>query len=167
MKKKLICILFFLMLVMISTLSSTTLAIKGDITSFSSEKSIKHVSSDEFDLVVTAGPIEQLLDVCEIEWIEGDPELIQEIEQLLDNTYSLKNVGMHVIECSNLSFSITYNWEFRFRPLYRFSFFTTFVNEDRYFLSYLFNNSTNISEAILISSSSQSPVTEISYELTG
>jgi hypothetical protein len=52
----------------------------------------------------------------------------------------LKNVGFKTIECSNLSFSITYHWEFKFRPLYRYSFFTTFVNEERYFLSYFLNS---------------------------
>jgi hypothetical protein len=140
MKNKLIGILIVLMLVLIFSLGSITIAEKTSKISYNSEKSIKHVSNDEYDLVVTAGPIENLLDIIEIEWIEGDPELIKEIEELLDPTYSLKNIGVNVLECSNLSFTITYNWSFRFRPLYRFSFFTTFINENRMFLSYLFNS---------------------------
>ena len=139
MKKKLISIVVFFMLVLICSLSSTTLAKKNDSTDIGIDNN-KHFTSDDYDMVVTAGPIEQLLDIIEIEWIEGDPALIQVIEELLDTKYSLKNTGFKVIECSNLSFTITYNWNFRFRPLYRFSFFTTFVNEDRYFLSYLFNS---------------------------
>ena len=95
---------------------------------------------DEYDLVYTAGPISPLLEVSEINWIDGDPAQIQEIEQLLDTNYSLKNVGFKTIECSNLSFSITYHWKYKFRPLYRYSFFTTFVNEERYFLTYFFNS---------------------------
>jgi hypothetical protein len=125
---------------MISTLSFPTLGKQSEFTNFSTENSYKHFNGDEYDFVATAGPIEKLFDIIEIEWIEGDPELIQKIEQLLDPTYSLKNVGVNLIEFSNLSFTITYNWGFRYRPLYRYSFFTTFANEDRYFLSYLFNS---------------------------
>ncbi|KYK21355.1 hypothetical protein AYK21_04915 [Thermoplasmatales archaeon SG8-52-2] len=140
MKKKLISIVVFFMLVLICSFSSTTLAKKSEFTKFSTENSYKHFNGDEYDFVATAGPIEHIFDIIEIEWIEGDPELIQEIEQLLDPTYSLKNVGVNLIEFSNLSFTITYNWGFRYRPLYRYSFFTTFANEERYFLSYLLNS---------------------------
>jgi len=139
-EKETIGISIFLMLIMIGALNSTTLAKKSDFANFSTENRYKYFNGDEYDLVATAGPIEQLFDIIEIEWIEGDSAVIQEIEQLLDPTYSLKNVGVNIIEFSNLSFTITYNWGFRFRPLYRFSFFTTMVNEDRFFVSYLLNS---------------------------
>ncbi len=63
-----------------------------------------------------------------------------EIEQLLNINYSLNNIGFKIVECSNLSFSITYHWKYKFRPLYRFSFFTTLVDEERYFLTYFLNS---------------------------
>ena len=140
MKKKLIGILIVLTLVMISALGSATLAVKVDFTSEGPEKHFEHISGDEYDLVFTAGPISPLLEVSEIDWIDGDLALIQEIEQLLDTNYSLNNVGFKIVECSNLSFSITYHWKYKFRPLYRFSFFTTLVDNERYFLSYFFNS---------------------------
>jgi hypothetical protein len=140
MRKKIFGILIVLTLMLISGLSSVSLAGKIGFKSVSSEKSYEHFSGDEYDLVYTAGPISPLLEVSEINWIDGDPAQIQGIEQLLDTNYSLKNVGFKNVECSNLSFSITYHWKYRFRPLYRFSFFTTFVNEERYFLTYFFNS---------------------------
>jgi hypothetical protein len=139
MKKKLIDILIVLMLVMISALGATTLAEKVDFTSENPEQHFQHFSDDEYDLVITGGPISPLLKVSEINWIDGDPALIQEIEQLLDTNYSLKNIGAKIVECSNLSFSITYHWKFIYRPLYRYTFFTTLVDEERYLLSYFLN----------------------------
>ena len=124
------------MLITIGALSSTTFAKEFDFKSKTQEKQIIKFSGDEYDMVFTSGPIEHLLDVTEINWIQGDPALVQEIEQLLDSTYSLKNVCFKFIECSNLSFSITYHWELRYRPLYRFSFFTAMVDSDRFFLTY-------------------------------
>jgi hypothetical protein len=140
MKKKIFGILIVLTLVMISGLDSVSLAVNVDFTSESPEKSYEHISGDEYDLVYTAGPISPLSEVSEIDWIDGDPAQIQEIEQLLDTNYSLKNVGFKIVECSNLSFSITYHWKYKFRPLYRFSFFTTLVDEERYFLTYFLNS---------------------------
>ena len=138
-KTLVIGILIVSMLVMINVLGSTTLAEKVDFTSENPEQHFQHFSGDEYDLVITGGPISPLLKISEINWINGDPALIQEIEQLLDTKYSLKNIGAKIVECSNLSFSITYHWKFIYRPLYRYSFFTTLVDEERYLLSYFLN----------------------------
>jgi len=136
MKKKIVGILIVSMLVIIGALGSVTPAKDVDFTSKSPEKCYEHINSDEYDYVVTFGPISPLLEVTEINWIDGDPEQIQEIEQLLDNKYSLNNLGFTIFECSNLSFSITYHWKYKFRPLYRWSFFTALVDEERFFFTY-------------------------------
>ena len=136
MKRKLICILIFLTLISISTIGSTTNAEEFDLKNKTPQKQIIKFTGDEYDLVFTSGQIEKLLRVTEINWIEGDSELVEEIKRLLDPTYSLKNACFKIIECSNLSFSITYNWELIYRPLYRFSFFTAMVDSERFFLTY-------------------------------
>ncbi|MCK5112198.1 MAG: hypothetical protein KAQ84_01530 [Thermoplasmatales archaeon] len=138
--KKIIGILIVSTLVMIGALGSVTPAKNVDFVSESSEKRFEYVNGNEYDAVVTAGPISSLLEVSEIDLIDGDPAQIQEIEQLLNINYSLNNIGFKIVECSNLSFSITYHWKYKFRPLYRFSFFTTLVDNERYFLSYFFNS---------------------------
>jgi hypothetical protein len=136
MMKKIVGILVILMLLIISSLSYIVPAKEVDSTIKSPEKCYNNINSDEYDYVVTFGPISSLLEVTEINWIDGDPVQIQEIEQLLDNKYSLNNIGFKHIECSNLSFSITYHWVFRFRPIYRWSFFTALVDEERFFFTY-------------------------------
>ena len=136
MKKKIVGILIVSTLVIIGALGSVTPAKEVDFENENPEKYFKYLNDDEYDEVVTGGPISPLLEVTEINWIEGDPEQIQEIEHLLDNKYSLKNIGFKIIECSNLSFSITYHWKFKFRPLYRFSFSTALVDNERFFYTY-------------------------------
>ncbi len=139
MKRKLIRILIVSTLLITGTFVSVISAKKVDFTSESSGKHIEHFTSDDYDLVATKGPILPFLEVTEIDWIDGDPAKIQEIEQLLDKNFSLKNVGYKTVECSNLSFSITYHWEYRYRPRYKYNFFTTFVNKKRYWLSWVLN----------------------------
>ncbi len=142
MKKKIVGILIVSTLVMISALSSVTTATKVDFTSESSEKRFEYVNSDECELVVTAGPITSLFDIYEIDLIDGDPEQIQEIEQLLNTTYSPDNIGMTTLKCSNLSFSINYTKKVpSFIPIITgFSYFTTLIDSERPILSYFMNS---------------------------
>ena len=97
--KKIVGILIVSTLVMISALSSVIPATKVDFTSESSEKCFEYVNGDECELVVTAGPITSLFDIYKIDLIDGDPEQIQEIEQLLNTTYSPDNIGMTTLKC--------------------------------------------------------------------
>jgi len=100
---------------------------------------IKYYGKEEFDNVVTAGPITSIFDVFNIEFIDGNPDQIQEIERLLDPTYSLDIVWRNSVEVTDLDFSITYHWENLIRPVWKFQFFTTLVDYDRFLISYVFN----------------------------
>ena len=131
MKKTTFKILFILSLLLMCSLCNPVLA---DITD-----EIKYFEESEFDNVVTAGPITSTFDVFDIEFIDGNPDQIQQIERLLDPTYSRDFVWRNSVEVTDLDFSITYHWEISLRPVWKFQFFTTLVDYDRFLISYFFN----------------------------
>jgi len=103
------------------------------------DEEIKYYEEDEFDNVVTGGPITSTFDVFDIDFIDGNPDQIQKIERLLDPTYSLDLVWRNSVEVTDLDFVINYHWESPLRPVWKFQFFTTFVDNKRYWISYFSN----------------------------
>ncbi len=131
MKKTVFGILVIVSFLLLGSFYNTVLANRTE--------EIKYYEEEEFDNVVTAGPITSVFDVFDIEFIDGNPDQIQEIERLLDPTYSLDIVWRNSVEVTDLDFSITYHWENLIRPVWKFQFFTTLVDYDRFLISYFFN----------------------------
>ena len=131
MKKTTFGILFILSLFIMCSLCNPVIAKRIE--------EIKYFEEYEFDNVVTGGPITSTFDVFDIEFIDGDPNQIQQIERLLDPTYSRDLVRGNSVELTDLDFSITYHWENYIKPVWKFQFFTTFVDYDRFLISYFFN----------------------------
>jgi hypothetical protein len=122
---------------MIGAFGSVIPATEVDFTSESPEKCFDYVNSDEYDLVVTVGSITPLDDFYEIDFIDGDPAQIQEIEELLNPEFSLGTSLIRYFECSNLSFNITYHWENIFNsPRSTVSFRTVLVDKERFWFTY-------------------------------
>ena len=131
MKNTTFGIFFILSLLVVCFLCNSVIANRND--------QIKYFEEYEFDNVVTGGPITSTFDVFDIEFIDGNPDQIQQIERLLDPTYSRDLVRRNSVEVTDLDFSITYHWDNYIKPVWKFQFFTTFVNYDRFLISYFLN----------------------------
>ena len=131
MKKTVLAMLTIVSVLLICSFYNPVLAYQNE--------EIKYHGEDEFDNVVTAGPITSTFDVFDIEFIDGNPDQIQKIKRLLDPTFSFDLVWRNSVEVTDLDFSITYHWEISLRPVWKFQFFTTLVDYDKFLISYFFN----------------------------
>ena len=136
---------------MIGAFGSATLAKEVDFISKCPEKCSEYSNKGVNDLVLTCGPISPYFDCYEIEFIDGDPAQIREIEYLLNTTFSLNKIGFNSFICTNLSFTVTFHRRNQnIRPHEIFPFFTTFVEKDRLLRSYIGNMCININHIVTV-----------------